>query len=370
MKIKILSCFSILLISFAWANAQSSQPIELTADYGPPSAADTFELYTIPITPESFNVDSATLISVLENITSFKIRTEMHTGNDIGGVDNILVGSKYSSYFNNSQEGWSSGGDGTLEWMPEGGFSGGFIQISDWATGDYHWVIAPISWTGDWSDLFGDSISFYFRTNEPTYHAWILLTNAVVSRFVLNTTVNTVPLNDSTKIKLEVIPTPTEDLVVDISSSATSCLTTPSSVIIPAGQEFIEFYVSASIDATLACESVIEATFPGYETSRITMQTVEDNSGISQIPDQTIIQIYPNPCSNFTRLRFTLHDSRFTYIDLYSISGVRIDRLIDEVLVPGEYEEGLDLSDLPIGIYFIRLQAGNDVAVRKLVVVK
>jgi len=368
MKKRILSCISILLISFAWANGQSLQLIELTAEYGPPSTADSFELFTFPITPETFNVDSATLLSVLENITSFRIRTEMHTGNDVGGVDNILVGSSYSSYFDNSLEAWSSGGDGTLEWESEGGYSGGFIQISDWATGALHWVIAPISWAGDWSGLLGDTISFYFKTNKPSYNAEILLTNAVVKRLVLNAAVSTVALNDSTKIKLEVAPVPSEDLIVDISSSANACLTAPVSVIVPAEQEYIELYVSAATGATIGCESVIEATSSGYEASRVTMSTVEDNAGITSLSNRANIQVYPNPCSNAARLRYQIHDIRYLICDIYSISGIKIERLIDEGQLPGEHEIELDVSDLPAGVYFVKLQVGDDIIVRKLVV--
>ena len=34
---------------------------------------------------------------------------------------------------------------------------------------------------------------------------------------------------------------------------------------------------------------------------------------------------------------------------------------------PGVYEKSYDLSDLPEGVYFIRLQAGDEVMMRKVV---
>ncbi|MEA3478857.1 MAG: T9SS type A sorting domain-containing protein [Bacteroidota bacterium] len=87
--------------------------------------------------------------------------------------------------------------------------------------------------------------------------------------------------------------------------------------------------------------------------------------------------LFPNPCSAATRLRYLIHDpsttlgtgSGYLIFDLYSISGVRIERLMAEEKVPGEYEMEIDVSDLPDGLYIVRLQAGNDVRMQKLVVI-
>ena len=366
MKTRFISIVIILFSGLILVGQTS--PIELSCDYGPPLTADSFELFTIPITPESFNVDTATLQTVLESITVFKIRTEMHTGNDIGAVDNILVGSAYASYFDHSQEGWSSGGDGTLDWLPEGGYEGGYIQISDWATGDLHWVIAPASWSGDWSGLFGETISFYFKTNRPSYHAVVVLSNAIVQRLVLNTSVSTVAINDSTKVRLEVIPVLEEDLNVSISSSNSACLSAPSEVLIPAGHDFTEFYIVAAPDAAIGCESVIEAKSTGYATSRVTMQTVEDNSGIPNFVNQFALKIYPNPCTGTAYMKLTINDQQLTICDIYTVSGKNIRRLFEEKLLSGQHEIEVDLSGLPAGLYYIIIQSENDMNVRKLVI--
>jgi hypothetical protein len=49
------------------------------------------------------------------------------------------------------------------------------------------------------------------------------------------------------------------------------------------------------------------------------------------------------------------------------ISGVRVKRLLNELRKPGTYEMEIDLSDLPAGMYFVRLHLGNEVITRKLV---
>jgi hypothetical protein len=79
------------------------------------------------------------------------------------------------------------------------------------------------------------------------------------------------------------------------------------------------------------------------------------------------LAIYPNPCSSATQIRFTIYDERLVISDLFEISGVRVKRLLNELRKPGTYEMEIDLSDLPAGMYFVRLHLGNEVITRKLV---
>ena len=43
-------------------------------------------------------------------------------------------------------------------------------------------------------------------------------------------------------------------------------------------------------------------------------------------------------------------------------------KLVDENKSPGDYKLDIDLNDLPTGVYFIRLQAGDNIAVQKIIV--
>jgi len=55
---------------------------------------------------------------------------------------------------------------------------------------------------------------------------------------------------------------------------------------------------------------------------------------------------------------------------LYNLIGQRIMTLIDEVRAPGSYSVELDASRLASGVYLYRLEAGNFVATRKLVLLR
>jgi hypothetical protein len=80
------------------------------------------------------------------------------------------------------------------------------------------------------------------------------------------------------------------------------------------------------------------------------------------------VSIFPNPCSGSMSLRYLIRDSGYLISDLYSIDGRKICELVHQEVGPGEYETEIDVSGLPAGVYVLKVMAGNEIAVRKLVV--
>jgi hypothetical protein len=343
--------------------AQNNKGETITAEYGPPAEANVWTQFTIPLTAETFAVDESVLDAVLANVNSFWIRTEMHTGEDIGGIDDVYIGTTYFSDFNASSDGWSSGGDGTMEWMTTGGYEGGFLQISDWATGDWHWLISPASWAGDWSSLKGQDITFWYQTNRPSYSAIIKITSDVNNRLVINTVVsNTILPDDSVRVELEVFPPPGEEIEVNITSSDNNCINVPSQVSVPAGISSVEFYIKAAADASIGCQSVIEAKYSNFITSRITMQVL-DNYGIQDIPFAEMIIAFPNPCNG----KFTLSNAsgkKIQQVCMYDLSGNVVLRLEEKDLSNIE----IDVRDQASSIYFLRVIGEDDIMTTKIVI--
>jgi hypothetical protein len=362
MKTRSLLLNLVFLLAVFPAGAQGT-PEEITADYGPPAEANVWEKFTIPLTAETFGVDETTFAAALSNVTSFWIRTEMHTGSDVGGIDDVYIGTTHWSNFNGSSEGWSSGGDGTMEWMNEGGIEGGFLQISDWTIGDWHWLIAPSSWAGDWSSMIGQNIEFWYKTNQPSYAAIVKITTIPVDRLVINTPVSpTILPDDSLLIELEVLPPPQEDLTISFSTSNSSCIQVPPSATFLANHSTAYFYFKAAPGATIGCESVIEATCPGYLTSRITL-IVLDNYGIGETDLEEAIAVYPNPC----RDKFILHNSsseNISRLAVYNLTGKLIRNMEETDLSNRE----IDVGGYFPGIYLLRIFAGKQMITSKLII--
>ncbi len=81
------------------------------------------------------------------------------------------------------------------------------------------------------------------------------------------------------------------------------------------------------------------------------------------------LRVSPNPCSDALRLRYLIYDIGYLISDLYMISGKYIKRLVNEIVPAGVHEVDIDVSNLPVGVYIVRMQAGTEVAVAKVLVV-
>ena len=350
---------SIALISFA-----QTIPNELIIDYGPPAEANVWTKYIIPLNAETFNTDEATFLGFMSNVTSLWIRTEMHTGDDVGGLDEVKVGDVYASDFDLSSEDWTSGGDGTMEWMPSEGVNGsGFLQIKDWATGEYHFLITPFSWAGDWSELIGQNLEFWVKTDRPSYEGKVKLTSNVVSRLALSLPEsNSLPLYDSIPIQVGITPVPTEDVTVKLTNSTSSCISLPASVVIPAGASSATVYATTAETAVIGCFSVIEAISSGYLTSRMTLNVL-GTAGINEPNANRVVNIYPNP----TNGQFTISNKsgkNIERIEMYDLHG----KLVFESHGKDMSNTEIGTHNLSSGIFFVRMYMKDEVFTTKMIV--
>lgn len=74
-----------------------------------------------------------------------------------------------------------------------------------------------------------------------------------------------------------------------------------------------------------------------------------------------LLQNYPNPCREFTIVKFDILNRSHTTLELFDIKGIHIATLIDQDIPPGSYEMNLNTSLLKPGIYLCRLTNGQRV---------
>jgi len=91
----------------------------------------------------------------------------------------------------------------------------------------------------------------------------------------------------------------------------------------------------------------------------------DSSSSVGEINSFDSFSISPNPCSGTLHLRYQISD--YLISDLYSISGIHVKRLLNEMKTPGEYEMEVDLSELPPGIYFCTLKTEDNIQTVKLI---
>ncbi len=83
-----------------------------------------------------------------------------------------------------------------------------------------------------------------------------------------------------------------------------------------------------------------------------------------------LFQNYPNPFNPTTTIRYALPRSAKVVLAVYDVLGRKVMELVNETKAAGFYEVSLNASRLSSGTYFYRLQAGEYVETRKMVVMK
>ena len=94
--------------------------------------------------------------------------------------------------------------------------------------------------------------------------------------------------------------------------------------------------------------------------------TVRDYSW--PIPEENqLFQNYPNPFDLKTNLSFSLARPAYTTLKVFNILGMEIGTLISKDLPAGDHNISWDASALSNGVYIYRLQAGNFIQSRKMI---
>jgi hypothetical protein len=81
-------------------------------------------------------------------------------------------------------------------------------------------------------------------------------------------------------------------------------------------------------------------------------------------------QNYPNPFNPSTKIGFSVPKTDYVDLRVYDILGREIKTLLSEQLNAGEYEIEFDAKNLASGMYYYRLQSGDNVSVKKMTLVK
>ena len=91
-------------------------------------------------------------------------------------------------------------------------------------------------------------------------------------------------------------------------------------------------------------------------------------------------QNYPNPFNPVTKIKYTIPNTHsplpggarggLVTLKIYDVLGREVAILINESKQPGEYEVEFNTNNLPTGVYFYQLKAGNNVETKKMILMK
>ena len=102
------------------------------------------------------------------------------------------------------------------------------------------------------------------------------------------------------------------------------------------------------------------------------------NNGVSNaegeekpiLHDFALAQNFPNPFNPRTTIGYQLPARAYVSLRVFTVLGQEIARLVEGVQEAGSKSVDFNASDLPSGVYLYRLEAGESVAVKKLVLLK
>ena len=115
-----------------------------------------------------------------------------------------------------------------------------------------------------------------------------------------------------------------------------------------------------AFDGTVEIQSV---TVEGTHVSGINNLNVADNSNM--------INNYPNPAKDFTKIQYSVVDNGMVSIKVYDVLGKEVTTLVSENKVKGAYEVNYNISSLLNGIYFYTMSVNNKlIATQKMIVTK
>ncbi len=142
------------------------------------------------------------------------------------------------------------------------------------------------------------------------------------------------------------------------------------------GTHYLTRAIPLSDGSILACGYNFGSGRGDFLLTKYIVNTTGVESNNIEKPNKYILeQNYPNPFNPTTIIKYSIpfvetHRDASLQLNVYDILGREVAALVNENQKPGNYEVTFNGSGLASGIYFYRLQAGNFVDTKKLILMK
>lgn len=142
------------------------------------------------------------------------------------------------------------------------------------------------------------------------------------------------------------------------------------------GQSSIVYGVNTSIylgeGADLCAATItINGAFSGGGTFCNQPVSIETESDPEMLIEYFLFQNYPNPFNPICKIDFGIQQESKTTLVVYDIIGNLVKIILgNEFLPAGRYSYYFDAAELPSGVYFYQLRAGDFLETKKMILLK
>lgn len=142
------------------------------------------------------------------------------------------------------------------------------------------------------------------------------------------------------------------------------------------GANWIDVNDGFGSSRTISCLAVLgDDLFAGFYNGEVRRRPLSQM--ITSVEDQNDIPIsfnlsqnYPNPFNPSTKINYSITEFSQVALKIYDVLGTEVATLVNEEKPAGNYEVNFNASQLSSGIYFYKLQAGNFVSTKKMLLIK
>jgi hypothetical protein len=96
----------------------------------------------------------------------------------------------------------------------------------------------------------------------------------------------------------------------------------------------------------------------------------QEESGFAKEYNTELLDNYPNPFNPSTKINYSLKTEGKVSLKIYNTLGEEVITLVNEIKPAGSYETAFNASELPSGIYIYRMQSGEYVSSKKMILLK
>ncbi len=120
-------------------------------------------------------------------------------------------------------------------------------------------------------------------------------------------------------------------------------------------------------DTTSPNTGVIQIDGMSYIHANITGVKQADNN----IPQNFLLdQNYPNPFNPSTQINYSIPSAQKVTLQIYDELGKEVATLVNQEQAAGNYTVDFNASEFASGVYFYRIQAGNFIQMKKMILMK